>query len=116
MRDKSASEWRAPRTQQPCPRAFERSWQAFCAMRGQGPSGTSSPQLASGCGSSSSQRSVRVRALPISDELVRLEEAYATSSEVMDRAAHLLRVARSRRAAAPMASVVVPTYHGFDSK
>jgi SAM-dependent methyltransferase len=45
----------------------------------------------------------------LSDELVRLEEAHATSSEFMDRAAHLLLVARSRRAAAPTASVVVPT-------
>jgi hypothetical protein len=31
----------------------------------------------------------------LSDELVRLEEAYATSPEFMDRAAHLLLVARS---------------------
>ena len=31
----------------------------------------------------------------LSDELVRLEETYATSSEFMDRAAHLLLVARS---------------------
>jgi SAM-dependent methyltransferase len=42
------------------------------------------------------------------DELVRLEKAYATSTEFMDRAAHLLLVARSRRAAAPLARVVVP--------
>jgi SAM-dependent methyltransferase len=40
------------------------------------------------------------------DELVRLEKAYATSTEFMDRAAHLLLVARSRRAAAPVARVV----------
>jgi SAM-dependent methyltransferase len=45
-------------------------------------------------------------------ELVRLEGAYATSPEFMDRAAHLLLVARSRRAPAPMASVIVPTYRG----
>jgi hypothetical protein len=31
----------------------------------------------------------------LSHELVRLEEAYATSPEFMDRAAHLLLVARS---------------------
>jgi SAM-dependent methyltransferase len=43
------------------------------------------------------------------DELVRLEKAYATSTEFMDRAAHLLLVARSRRAAAPVARVVVQT-------
>jgi hypothetical protein len=40
---------------------------------------------------------------------VRLEKAYATSTEFMDRAAHLLLVARSRRAAAPVARVAVPT-------
>jgi hypothetical protein len=40
---------------------------------------------------------------------VRLEKEYATSTEFIDRAAHLLLVARSRRAAAPMAGVVVPT-------
>lgn len=34
-----------------------------------------------------------------SDELARLEEAYATSPAFMDRAAHLLLVARSRRGA-----------------
>jgi SAM-dependent methyltransferase len=43
------------------------------------------------------------------DELVRLEKAYATSTEFMDRAAHLLLVARSRRAAAPVARAVMPT-------
>ena len=37
----------------------------------------------------------------LSDELVRLEEAYGTSPEFMDRAAHLLLVARRRRAGAP---------------
>jgi SAM-dependent methyltransferase len=54
----------------------------------------------------------------LSNELVRLEEAYATSPDFMDRAAHLLLVARSRWA--PTASVVVPTYlptyPGVDSK
>jgi hypothetical protein len=40
------------------------------------------------------------------DELVRLEKAYATRTEFMDRAAHLLLVARSRRAAAPTARAV----------
>jgi SAM-dependent methyltransferase len=40
---------------------------------------------------------------PLADELERLEHAYATSPEFMDRAAHLLLVARSRRAAAPAA-------------
>ena len=45
----------------------------------------------------------------LADELARLEKAYATSPEFMDRATHLLLVARSRRAAAPTASVVVPT-------
>jgi SAM-dependent methyltransferase len=48
------------------------------------------------------------------DELARLEEAYATSSEFMDRGAHLLLVARCRGAAAPSASVVVPTYRPAD--
>lgn len=43
-----------------------------------------------------------------SDELARLEETYATSPAFMDRAAHLLLVARSRRAAAPSISVAVP--------
>ncbi|MGO8912644.1 MAG: class I SAM-dependent methyltransferase [Bradyrhizobium sp.] len=37
---------------------------------------------------------------PLAGELERLEETYATSPEFMDRAAHLLLVARSRRAAA----------------
>ena len=45
----------------------------------------------------------------LADELARLENAYATSSEFMDRAAHLLLVARNRRAAAPAARVVVST-------
>jgi SAM-dependent methyltransferase len=45
----------------------------------------------------------------LADELARLENAYATSSEFMDRATHLLLVARSRRAAAPTACVVVST-------
>jgi hypothetical protein len=35
---------------------------------------------------------------PFSDELVRLEEEYATRREFMDRAVHLLLVARSRAA------------------
>ena len=43
----------------------------------------------------------------LADELARLENAYATSSEFMDRAAHLLLVARHRPAAAPAARVVV---------
>jgi SAM-dependent methyltransferase len=42
----------------------------------------------------------------LAGELARLEGAYATNREFMDRAAHLLLVARSRRAAAPMASFV----------
>jgi SAM-dependent methyltransferase len=42
------------------------------------------------------------------DELVRLEKAYATRTEFMDRAAHLLLVARSRGATAPTGCVVVP--------
>jgi SAM-dependent methyltransferase len=41
-------------------------------------------------------------------ELERLERGYATNKEFMDRAAHLLLVARSRRAATP-AALVVPT-------
>ena len=45
----------------------------------------------------------------LADELARLENAYATSSNFMDRATHLLLVARSRRAAAPTACVVVST-------
>jgi hypothetical protein len=45
----------------------------------------------------------------LADELARLENAYATSSKFMDRATHLLLVARNRRAAAPAARVVVST-------
>src|SRR3984893_12775305 len=45
----------------------------------------------------------------LADELARLENAYATSSKFMDRPTHLLLVARSRRAAAPTACVVVST-------
>jgi SAM-dependent methyltransferase len=45
----------------------------------------------------------------LADELDRLEKGYATNKEFMDRAAHLLLVARSRRVAAPAARVVVPT-------
>ena len=45
----------------------------------------------------------------LGDELVRLEEAYATRPDFIDRAAHLLLVARSRQPAAPMACVIVPT-------
>jgi hypothetical protein len=45
----------------------------------------------------------------LANELARLEQAYATSPEFMDRATHLLLVARSRRAAAPKAGVVVST-------
>ena len=45
----------------------------------------------------------------LADELARLEKAYATSPEFMDRATHLLLVARSRRAATPEAGVVVST-------
>lgn len=45
----------------------------------------------------------------LADELVRLEEAYATRPDFIDRAAHLLLVARSRQPAAPMACVIVPT-------
>jgi hypothetical protein len=45
----------------------------------------------------------------LADELERLEKAHATSPEFMDRAAHLLLVARSRRAAAPTVCIVVPT-------
>jgi hypothetical protein len=40
----------------------------------------------------------------VSDELARLEKAYATRPEFMDRATHLLRVARSRRVA-PVAGI-----------
>ncbi len=42
-------------------------------------------------------------------ELERLEKVYATSPEFMDCAAHLLLVARGRRAATSTAGVVVPT-------
>jgi SAM-dependent methyltransferase len=45
----------------------------------------------------------------LADELERLEEAYATCAEFMDRATHLLLVARSRRTAAPAACVVAST-------
>jgi SAM-dependent methyltransferase len=45
----------------------------------------------------------------LADELARLEQAYATNPEFMDRATHLLLVARSRRAAVPKAGVVVST-------
>ena len=45
----------------------------------------------------------------LADELARLERAFATSPEFMDRATHLLLVARSRRAAAPEAGVAVST-------
>jgi SAM-dependent methyltransferase len=43
------------------------------------------------------------------DELERLEEAHASRQEFMDRATHLLLVARGRRAAGPSACVVVST-------
>jgi SAM-dependent methyltransferase len=43
------------------------------------------------------------------EELARLENMYAASSEFMDRATHLLLVARNRRAAGPAAHVTVPT-------
>jgi hypothetical protein len=45
----------------------------------------------------------------LADELERLEEAHASRQEFMDRATHLLLVARSRRAAAPKAGVVAST-------
>jgi SAM-dependent methyltransferase len=45
----------------------------------------------------------------LAEELARLEKVYATSPEFMDRATHLLLVARSRRAAVPEAGVVVST-------
>ena len=45
----------------------------------------------------------------LADELERLEKAYASRTEFMDRATHLLFVASSRRAVAPTACVVVPT-------
>jgi hypothetical protein len=41
----------------------------------------------------------------LADELERLEEAHASRQEFMDRASHLLLVARSRRAAAPTGCV-----------
>jgi SAM-dependent methyltransferase len=41
----------------------------------------------------------------LADELERLEKAYASRTEFMDRATHLLLVARSRRAAGPAVSV-----------
>ena len=44
----------------------------------------------------------------LADELERLEKAYASHTEFMDRATHLLLVARSRRAVAPTACVAVP--------
>ncbi len=43
------------------------------------------------------------------DELARLEKAYATNPEFMDRATHLLLVASRRRAATPGAAVVAST-------
>lgn len=43
---------------------------------------------------------------PLADELERLEKACASRPEFMDRAAHLLLVARSRRAAAPKAGSI----------
>ena len=56
----------------------------------------------------------------LSDELMRFEEAHATSQEFIDRAGHLLLVARSRRAGVPTDSVGVPTflpsYRGVDSE
>jgi hypothetical protein len=42
----------------------------------------------------------------ISDELVRLEEAYATHPNFIDRANHLLLVARNRGFGAPAASLM----------
>jgi SAM-dependent methyltransferase len=45
----------------------------------------------------------------LADELERLEKAYATCAEFMDRATHLLLVASSRRTAAPAAPVVAST-------
>jgi hypothetical protein len=41
-----------------------------------------------------------------SDELARLEEAYATHPRFIDRATHLLLVARRRSGAAPATSVI----------
>jgi hypothetical protein len=49
------------------------------------------------------------RAGQLADELAWLEKAYATSPEFMDRATHLMLVARSRRAVAPEAGVVPST-------
>jgi len=43
----------------------------------------------------------------LADELERLEEAHASRPEFMDRATHLLLVARRRRTAAPKAGAVV---------
>jgi hypothetical protein len=43
---------------------------------------------------------------PLADELDRLEKACAARPEFMDRAAHLLLIARSRRGAAPKAGSV----------
>jgi SAM-dependent methyltransferase len=43
----------------------------------------------------------------LADQLERLEEAHASRQEFMDRATHLLLVARSRQTAAPAACVVV---------
>jgi SAM-dependent methyltransferase len=45
----------------------------------------------------------------LADELERLEKAYATRAEFMDRATHLLLVASGRRTAAPAARVVSST-------
>ncbi len=45
----------------------------------------------------------------LADELERLEKAYASRTEFMDRATHLLLVARSRRAVATTACAVVST-------
>ncbi|WP_323050942.1 hypothetical protein [Caballeronia mineralivorans] len=45
----------------------------------------------------------------LAEELERLEKAYATCAEFMDRATHLLLVAGSRRTAAPAARVVAST-------
>jgi hypothetical protein len=42
----------------------------------------------------------------LADQLERLEEAHASRQEFMDRATHLLLVARSRRAAAPSTRTV----------
>jgi hypothetical protein len=45
----------------------------------------------------------------LADELERLEKAYATRAEFMDRATHLLLVASGQRTAAPAARVVAST-------